>query len=104
VTSSAYLTVTRRTCPGTGRDATAVDPSVRIVGAARLAAVRALLARSITMSALEIERRIRTRRRQPDTRARAESLALWRQRQAGRARHESHLAEAGAARTLFSIR
>jgi uncharacterized protein (DUF1684 family) len=103
VPSTAHLAVTGRARPGSDRDAE-VPTSVCIAGAARPSAVRALLARSITMTALEIERRLRTRRRRADSRARVLSLALWEQRQAGRARHETHLTEAGAARTLFSIR
>jgi hypothetical protein len=57
------------------------DPSVDLVGASRPSAVRALLARSVTMTALALERRFRTRRRKPDTGVRLERL-LHRQRQA----------------------
>jgi len=104
VTSTAYLAVTDRARRVALRASTSPDPSVRTIGAFRPSAVRALLARSVTMTALAIERRIRARRRQPDTRALGPSLALRRQRQAAWARHEHHLAQAGAARTLFSIR
>jgi hypothetical protein len=104
VTSTAYLAVTDRARRAALRASTSPDPSVRTIGAFRPSAVRALLARSVTMTAVAIERRIRARRRQPDTRALGPSLALRRQRQAAWARHEHHLAQAGAARTLFSIR
>ncbi len=103
MTSTAYLTVTEGVRPGTDRDLH-VDPSVHTVGASRPSVVRALLARSVTMTAEAIERRIRMRRRQPDPPAQDLSLARRRRRQAARARHETHLAEAAAARTLFSIR
>ena len=47
-----------------------------IVGDGRPSAVRALLARSITMTAHELERRVRTRRRQPSTNLPRLSLRL----------------------------
>jgi hypothetical protein len=99
MTSTAHLSVA-----GQSRDDIRTRPSIQTIGAYRPSAVRALLARSITMTAFAIERRIRARRRQPDSRALGPSLALWRERQAQRARHEEHLAQASAARTLFSIR
>ena len=104
MTPTAYLAITGRARPGIRRGDVQTRPFVQTIGAWRPSAVRALLARSITMTALAIERRIRARRRQPDSRALGLSLALWRERQASRARHERHLAQAGAARTLFSIR
>jgi hypothetical protein len=104
MTSTAYLAVTDRAQRESLRASTSPDPSVRTIGASRPSAVRALLARSITMTALAIERRVRARRRRLDSQAPGPSLALWRQRQAARARHEHHLAQAGAARALFSIR
>jgi hypothetical protein len=108
MTSTTHLSVVPSTRQHPGPHRTRDDirsrPSIRSIGAFRQSAVRALLTRSITMTALAIERRIRARRRQPDSRALGPSLALWRERQAQRARHEQYLAEASAARTLFSIR
>ena len=75
------------------------DPSVDLVGASRPSAVRALLARSITMTALELERRVRTRLRKPSTEVRLESL-LIRQRQADLVRDQRHLAELRLASTV----
>ena len=75
------------------------NPSVRLVGASRPSAVRALLARSITMTALELERRVRTRLRKPSTEVRLESL-LIRQRQADLVRDQRHLAELRLASTV----
>ena len=75
------------------------DPSVDLVGASRPSAVRALLARSVTMTALALERRIRTRRRKPDTEVRLESL-LRRQWQADQLRNHRHLAELRLAATV----
>ena len=80
-------------------DRTLHDPSVDLVGAARPSAVRALLARSITMTALELERRVRTRLRKPSTEVRLESL-LDRQRQADLVRDQRHLAELRLASTV----
>ena len=80
------------------RDRSLYDPSVDLVGASRPSAVRALLARSVTMTALELERRLRTRRRKPDTEVRLESL-LRRQRQADQVREQRHLAELRLAST-----
>ena len=78
------------------RDRSPHDPSVDLVGASRPSAVRALLARSVTMTALALERRLRTRQRKPDTEVRLESL-LRRQWQADhvlnqRLQHERRLA------------
>jgi hypothetical protein len=104
VTSTAHLAVVDRTRSGSDRDAPD-HPSVRTIGAARPSAVRALLTRSITMTAFEIERRIRIRRRRPSTRAlQLPTLASWQRRHADRARHELHAAEAVALRSLPSIR
>ena len=75
------------------------DPSAHLVGASRPSAVRALLARSITMTALELERRLRTRRRKPSTEVRLESL-LRRQRQADQVRTQRHVAELRLAATV----
>ena len=84
------------------RDCTLHDPSVDLVGASRPSAVRALLIRSVTMTALELERRLRTRRRKASTQARSpRSLALPRQRRVSRAVHEAQAADAGLQRTLL---
>ena len=96
--STAYLAVTDRTRPGSDRD-DVHNPSIRIVGASRPSAVRALLTRSVTMTALAIERRLRTRRRKPSTEVRLESL-LNRQRQADLVRDHRHLAEVRLAATV----
>jgi hypothetical protein len=80
------------------RDRIVHDPSVDLVGASRPSAVRALLARSITMTALELERRLRTRRRKPNTEVRLESL-LRRQWQADHVRKQRHVAELRLAAT-----
>ena len=74
------------------------DPSVDLVGASRPSAVRALLARSVTMTALALERRLRTRRRKPDIEVRLESL-LDKQRRADLVRDQRHLAELRLAAT-----
>ena len=68
------------------------DPSVDLVGASRPSAVRALLARSITMTALELERRLRTRLRKPSTSVRLESQ-LRQQRQVDHLRKARRQAE-----------
>jgi hypothetical protein len=81
------------------RDRTPHDPSVDLVGASRPSAVRALLARSITMTALELERRLRTRRRKPSTEVRLESL-LRRQWQADQVRNQRRVAELRLASTV----
>ena len=81
------------------RDCIVHDPSVRLVGASRPSAVRALLARSITMTALELERRLRTRRRKPSTEVRLESL-LRRQWQADQVRDQRLVAELRLASTV----
>ena len=81
------------------RDRIVHDPSVRLVGASRPSAVRALLSRSITMTALELERRLRTRRRKPSTEVRLESL-LRRQWQADQVRDQRHVAEIRLASTV----
>ena len=81
------------------RDRTLHDPSVDLVGASRPSAVRALLARSITMTALELERRLRTRRRKPSTGVRLDSL-LRRQWQADQVRDQRHVAELRLASTV----
>jgi len=97
VTTTSQLALARRRQGR--RDRTVHDPSVRLVGAPRLSAVRALLARSITMTALELERRVRTRLRKPSTKVRLESL-LTRQRQADLVRDQRHLAELRLASTV----
>ena len=79
------------------------DPSVRLVGASRPSAVRALLARSVTMTALALERRLRTRRRKPDTQVRLESLHR-RQRQADQVRRQRHADELRLAATVLGPR
>ena len=81
------------------RDRTLHDPSVDLVGASRPSAVRALLARIITMTALELERRLRTRRRKPSTEVRLESL-LRRQWQADQVRNQRRVAELRLASTV----
>ena len=81
------------------RDRTLHHPSVDLVGASRPSAVRARLARSLTMTALELERRLRTRLRKPSTEVRLESL-LNRQRQADLVRDHRHLAELRLASTV----
>jgi hypothetical protein len=91
--STTYLAVADRTRPGSDRDDLR-NPSIRIVGASRPSAVRALLARSITMTALWIERRVRTLRRRPDTKALGlPQLVAWHERQADRARQDLELAK-----------
>lgn len=91
--SSAYLTVVDRARPGSDRD-DAHNPCIRIVGASRPSAVRALLARSITMTALSLERRIRILRRPPNTRVVAlPKLVAWHERQADRSREDLRLAK-----------
>jgi hypothetical protein len=100
----AHLAVLDPARPGGSREDIRVRPSVQTIGAFRPCAVRALLARSVTMTAFAIERRIRARRRQPDSQARSLWLAAWREREAQRARYEENRARAGAARMLFSIR
>jgi hypothetical protein len=102
--STDYLAVIDRTRPGSDRD-DAHNPCIRIVGASRPSAVRALLTRSITMTALSIERRIRTRRRRPDIQALPLStLVAWHERQAARARQELELAKATSIWALSSGR
>jgi hypothetical protein len=81
------------------RDRFVHDPSVDLVGASRPSAVRALLARSITMTALELERRVRTRLRKPSTEVRLESL-LRRQWQADQVRDQRLVAELRLASTV----
>jgi hypothetical protein len=81
------------------RDRALHDPSVDLVGASRPSAVRALLARSITMTALELERRLRTRQRKPSTEVRLESL-LRRQWQADQVRDQRHVDELRLAETV----
>ena len=75
------------------------DPSVDLIGASRPSAVRALLARSITMTALALELRVRTRRRKPDTEVRLESL-LRRQCQADHVRDQRRVHELRLAATV----
>ena len=104
MTPAAYLTTRDRARPGVRRDVIQIRPSVQTIGVSRPSAVRALLARSVTMTAFAIECRIRARRRQPDSQARSLWLAAWREREAQRALYEDNRARAGAARTLFSIR
>jgi hypothetical protein len=91
--STAYLAVTDRTRPGSDRD-DVTNPNIRTIGASRPSAVRALLARSITMTALWIERRVRTLRRRPSTEALTlPKLVAWDERQADRARQEFGMAK-----------
>ena len=98
--STAYLAVTDRTRPGSDRD-DVHNPCIRIVGASRPSAVRALLTRSITMTALSIERRIRTWRRRPKTDDLSlPKLVAWNERQAERARQELELAKATSIWTM----
>jgi hypothetical protein len=80
------------------RDRIVHDPSVDLLGASRPSAVRALLGRSITMTALALELRVRTRRRKPDTEVRLESL-LRRQWQADHVRNQRQVAELWLAAT-----
>jgi hypothetical protein len=62
----------------------------------RPSTVRTVLARSITMTASEVERRVRTRRRQPSTRAvSAETL---------RADLDAQAARAGVVRSAVVLR
>jgi hypothetical protein len=102
--SWAYLAVVDRVDGPAARDDIRIRPSIQTIGASRPSAVRALLARSVTMTALAIERRVRIRLRRPDTRGPGLPLVLAQERRASRARHEQHLAQASAGRTLFSIR
>jgi len=99
VTSTAHLTLA-----GAGRRAQhrqSIDP---IVGDSRPGAVRALLARSITMTAHELERRIRIRRRQPSTEAlRLVSTASSRYT-GGRAERHEQDARAGVVRSAVVLR
>jgi hypothetical protein len=74
------------------RRGASTDPSIDLVGATRPSAVRALLARSITMTALELERRLRTRLRKPSTSVRLESQ-LHQQRQVDHLRKARRQAE-----------
>jgi hypothetical protein len=103
MTSTAHLSVAGHARPGSSRDRSRDDlyarPCVQIIGASRPSAVRALLTRSITMTALELERRIRTRLRKPSTEVRLESL-LVRQRQADLVRDQRHVAELRLAATV----
>jgi hypothetical protein len=102
--STAHLAVTDRTRPGRDRD-DVHNPCIRIVGVSRPAAVRALLARSITMTALSIERRVRTLRRRPNTGALPlPQLIAWHERQADRARRDLELAKATAIWSLPASR
>jgi hypothetical protein len=102
--STTYLAVTDRTRPGPDRD-DVHNPCIRTVGASRPSAVRAFLARSITMTALSIERRVRTLRRRPNTRALPLlTLVAWHERQADRARQELELAKATSIWSLPSGR
>ncbi len=94
MTSSSHLVLLDGARPGARPD--------RFRSASRPSALRALLARSVTMTALEIERRIRTRRRKPSTEARSlRSLAVPRQRRVSRAVHETQAADAGLQRTIL---
>jgi hypothetical protein len=102
--STAHLAVTDRPRPGSDRD-DVHNPCIRIVGASRPSAVRALLIRSITMTAISIERRTRTLRRRPDTQALPlPKLVAWQERQAARARQELELAKATSIWSLSSGR
>jgi hypothetical protein len=102
--STTYLAVTDRTRPGPDRD-DVHNPCIRTVGASRPSAVRAFLARSITMTALSIERRVRTLRRRPNTRALPlPTLVAWHERQADRARQQLELAKATSIWSLPSGR
>jgi len=100
VTTTSHLALVDA---GPRRIAAQHDPSVDLVGASRPSAVRALLARSITMTALELERRLRTRRRKPSTEVRLESL-LRRQRQADQVSSARHTAELRLAATVLQVR
>jgi len=91
--STSHLAVTDRTRPGSDRD-DVHNPCIRIVGASRPSAVRALLTRSITMTALSIERRIRTLRRRPHTRTPPlPMLVAWHEREAARDRQDLEFAK-----------
>jgi hypothetical protein len=103
MTSTAHLSVAGHARPGSSRDRSRDDlyarPCVQIIGASRPSAVRALLARSVTMTALAIERRIRARRRQRSTQARdLVRLQQWSRRRAARAQYEAQLAWTASAR------
>jgi hypothetical protein len=100
--STAYLAVTDRTRPGSDRD-DVHNPCIRVVGASRPSAVRALHVRTITMTAFSIERRVRTLRRRAKTEARSlPQLVAWHERQADRARQELELAKATSIWSLSS--
>ena len=98
MTPTAYLAITGRARPGIRRGDVQTRPFVQTIGAWRPSAVRALLARSITMTALAIERRVRMRRRQRSTRARDLALEQWSRRRAARAQYEVHAAWTASAR------
>jgi hypothetical protein len=116
VRSTAYVAATTAPVPGCRGDvqthasaptrwSAQSHPSVQIIGTSRPSAVRALLARSVTVTAFAIERRIRMLRRHPSTPALAiPSLEQWRERQAARARYDVHTTQAAAARGLSSLR
>ncbi len=98
MTSTAHLTLV-----GPDRRADQhqhVDP---IVGDGRPSAVRALLARSITMTAHELERRLRTLRRQPSTQALRQVSASPRTT-GGRADRLTQDARAGVVRSAVVLR
>jgi len=103
VTSTAHLVLVSPDRHADHRQST--DP---IVGDGRPSAVRALLARSITMTAHELERRVRTRRRQPSTGSSRVSLRLrWTaspRYDAGQAARDERDARAGVVRSAVVLR
>jgi hypothetical protein len=99
MTATGRLSLAGHTGPGGSRVDVQIRPCVQTIGASRPSAVRALLARSITMTALAIERRIRARRRQRSTEARdLVRLEQWSRRRAARAQYEAHVAWTASAR------
>ena len=103
MTSTSHLALVAPDLRADHRKST--DP---IVGDGRPSAVRALLARSITMTAHELERRVRTRRRQPSTSSHRVALRLrWTASPrygAGRAERDVQDAGAGVVRSAVVLR
>jgi hypothetical protein len=99
VTSTAHLVLVASDRHADHRQST--DP---IVGDGRPSAVRALLARSITMTAHELERRVRTRRRQPSTPALRLRWTASPRYNAGRAERDEQAARAGVVRSAVVLR